>query len=303
MEKQPYNAETLAVSISLKTIWVNSVLSAFKILAGFISNSYAIIADGIESLFDVISSLIAIIGLKISGKESDEQHQYGHERFENAATIILAVMLCITGTLIGYSGLDRIISGSYNTAEIPGILSLAAAVISLGSKESLFWYTRYYGKKLESDVLMASAWNYRSDSLASVGSFLGILGARMGAPILDPIASIAISLLIIKTGIDIFINALRKMTDEALDPETAMDIKQLASNQPGVIGIDSLQTRIFGNRVYADLEICVDASLSLDKAHEISQQVHDQIEKNFPKIKHCMIHVNPYYSDDQPPSQ
>jgi len=301
MDKQPYNAEALAVSISLKTIWVNAFLSAFKILAGFISNSYAIIADGIESLFDVISSLIAIVGLRMSGKESDDRHQYGHERFENAATTILAAMLCITGTLIGYSGVDKIVSGSFSTAEIPGILSLAAAVISLGAKESLFWYTRYYGKKLESDVLMASAWNYRSDSLASVGSFLGIMGARMGAPILDPVASIAISLLIIKTGISIFINSIRKMTDEALDPETAMEIEQLALSHPGVIKIDSLQTRIFGNRVYADLEICVEATLSLDKAHEISQQVHDQIEKSFPKVKHCMIHVNPYYGTDCSP--
>ena len=297
IDKPPYNSESIAISISLKTIWVNALLSAFKLFAGVFAHSSAIIADGIESLFDVVSSLIAIIGLRISGKESDAQHQYGHERFESVATLILAVILCVTGTLLGYSGLDNIISGSYLDVQIPGLLSLIAAVVSLCAKESLFWYTRFYGKKLDSQVLMASAWNYRSDSISSVGSFLGILFARLGAPILDPIASILISLLIVKTGIDIFISAIRKMTDEALDPHTAAEIKSLALSQPGVLGIDSLQTRLFGSRVYVDLEICADGNLTLTKAHDISEQVHNMIELNFPKVKHCMVHVNPFYPE------
>lgn len=298
MEHQKRTGMQLAMRVSAMSIISNVLLSVFKLFAGIIAHSGAMISDAVHSLSDVFSTFIVIIGVKLSGKESDAKHQYGHERIECVAAILLAVMLAITGIGIGYSGVMKIIDGDGEEPLIPGTLALVAAIVSIAVKEAMFWYTRAAAKKINSGALMADAWHHRSDSLSSVGSFIGILGARLGLPVLDPIASVVICLFIIKAAYDIFKDAIRKMTDEACDSDVVEEIRNVSLKQKGVLGVDQIQTRLFGNRIYVDIEICADGTVPLKQSHSIAQQVHDAIEAAFPAVKHCMVHVNPLQTDD-----
>lgn len=285
--------EKTAVRVSMVSIIGNAILSTLKLLAGILAHSGAMISDAVHSASDVFSSIIVIIGVKISAKDSDHDHPYGHERFECVAAVVLAVILFITGLFIGHSALEQITSNSTKQIAIPGVLALAAAVVSITTKEAMYWYTRFYAKRLDSGALMADAWHHRSDALSSVGALIGIAGARMGYPILDPIASLVICVFILKAACDIFKDAMEKMVDHACDAEMEESLRQCASAQPGVLGVDLLQTRIFGNKIYVDIEIAADGQITLAESHAIAEQVHAAIEAQFTKVKHIMVHVNP----------
>lgn len=285
--------EQVAMQVSANSIAVNLMLSIFKLIAGLLASSGAMISDAIHSASDVFSTIIVIIGVKISGKASDEDHPYGHDRFECVASIILAILLGVTGVGIGLTGVQKLIAGHYDTLAIPGILALAAAVISIVVKEIMYWYTRNAAKKINSGALMADAWHHRSDALSSVGSFVGIFGARMGFPMLDPLASVVICLFVVKAAVDIFRDAISKMTDKSCDQETVNEMHDCIMNIQGVEGIDLLKTRSFGSKYYVDIEIKADGDKKLWEAHAIAESVHHAIEQQFPLVKHCMVHVNP----------
>lgn len=286
--------ESLAVKVSTVSIAVNLILSLLKLITGFLGKSSAMISDAIHSASDVFSTIVVIIGVKMAGKKADEEHPYGHERMECAAAMILAMLLGIVGFGIGASGIRKILSGSYDSFEVPTLLPLIAAVISIAVKEWMFWYTKSAAKKIDSAALMADAWHHRSDSLSSIGSFFGILFARMGYPVMDAVASVIICVCILKAAYDIFKDGLDKMVDHCCDAETEQQIRDTALSIDGVQGIDDLKTRLFGDKMYVDLEILVDKDLKLIDAHTIAEQVHAVIEQDFPKCKHCMVHVNPW---------
>lgn len=290
--KQRPNFEKQAVKVSLVSIIGNVILTAFKLLAGIIAHSGAMISDAVHSASDIISSIIVIIGVKLAAKESDHEHPYGHERFECVAAIVLAVILLITGLFIGHEAIDAIITPKENHI-MPGVLALIAAIVSIVSKEGMYWYTRFYAKKLDSGALMADAWHHRSDALSSVGALIGIGAARMGFPIFDPIASLVICLFIGKAAYDIFMDAIAKMVDRSCSEEEEQRIAECALAQENVLEVDLIQTRVFGNKIYVDIEISADGSKSLFEGHEIAQTVHDAIETQFPDVKHIMVHVNP----------
>lgn len=296
---QSTDVKKIAVKTSIVTIIVNFLLSAFKLVAGILGNSLAMISDAIHSASDVFSTLIVIIGVKIAAKAPDKNHPFGHERFECVAAIILAVVLCGTGVFIGYSGVSNIVTGAYKQFEVPTYLALAAAIVSIAVKEGMFWYTIRAAKKCNSGALKADAWHHRSDALSSVGSLIGIVGAMFGVLILDSIASIVICLLILKAAVDIFIDAVKKMTDQACDEKTENEIRTFILSCEGVKGLDSLMTRLFGNRVYVIAEISCESDLPLHDAHDIAERVHTGIEQNFPLVKHVTVHVNPYGSQPE----
>ena len=282
----------LAVRVSVVTIIGNLVLTLFKFLAGILAHSGAMLSDAVHSASDVLSTLIVIAGVKLSQKESDQEHPFGHERFECVAAILLAVMLAATGVGIGWAGVRNML-GDTAALVIPGRLALVAAVVSIVSKEALYWYTRSAAKKIDSSALMADAWHHRSDALSSVGSFVGILGARSGLPILDPAASVVICLFILKAALDVFRDAVAKMIDQACPREVEEAMRQVVLDQEGVLGVDRLQTRLFGDRVYVEIDLSADGKVPLTQAHEVAARVHQEIETQFPKVKHCMVHVNP----------
>ena len=285
--------EQIAMRVARNSIIVNVILSAFKLFAGIFAQSTAMISDAVHSITDLISTVIVIIGIKFANQKSDKQHSYGHERYECVAAIILAGLVFSVGVGIGWVGMQNVISGVNGEIVVPGLLALVAAVISIGVKEALYWYVRAAAKKIDSSALMADAWHSRSDGLSSIGSFFGILGARIGFPVLDPVAAIVICLFIMKTSISIFRDAIDKMTDKACDDQTVDEMRRIILTQESVGGIDKLKTRLFGDKIYVDVEISVNASVVLEEAHATAHRVHDAIEKNFPKVKHCMVHVNP----------
>lgn len=271
----------------------NIVLSLFKFFAGIIGHSSAMVSDAIHSLSDVFATFIAWLGIKLSMQAPDKEHPYGHERLECVASLLLGAILFGTGLMIGLSGLKTIFAGHYENLQAPGAVALIAAVVSIATKEGMFWYTRYYAKVLNSAAFMADAWHHRSDALSSIGSLIGIGGAMLGFPILDPIASVVIAICIIKVAFDILKDAVSKMLDTACSDEYEQKLSDFISSQEGVDRIDMLHTRMFGNKIYIDAEIAVDGDKSLTEAHAIAEHVHHQVEKNFDNIKHIMIHVNP----------
>ena len=284
--------EKTATRVSLVSVAGNTALSIIKLLAGIVAHSGAMISDAVHSASDVLSSFIVIIGVKLSVKAADKEHPYGHERFECVAAIVLSAVLAMTGLLIGWRAIENIRAGA-QAQTVPGLPALLAAVLSIAAKEAMYWYTRFYAKRLNSPALMANAWHHRSDALSSVGALIGIAGARLGYPIMEPIASLVICGFILKAAYDIFQDATDKMVDHACDAETEQRLRDCVRQEPQVLGIDSLQTREFGSRVYVDLEIRLDGSMSLYAAHAIAERVHDRIEREFPSVKHIMVHVNP----------
>lgn len=282
-----------AMRVSTVSIVVNLVLSVGKLLAGIFGRSGAMVSDAVHSASDVFSTFIVIIGVRISARKSDQDHPYGHERMECVASIILATILLATGLGIGVGGLRTVLSGNYEALAVPGVMALAAAVISIVVKEWMYWYTRAAAKRINSGALMADAWHHRSDSLSSIGAFVGIAGSRMGYPVLDSAASIVISVFIAKAAYEIFMDAVNKMVDKACDSETETEIRKVVLLQDGVLGIDRLMTRLFGAKIYVDMEIAADGNRTLYETHAIAEQVHDAIEERFPEVKHCMVHVNP----------
>lgn len=289
-----------AVRVSRTTIAANLMLSAIKLVAGVISRSGAMVSDAVHSASDVFSTVVVLVGVRLSAKESDREHPYGHERMECVAAVILSVILLITGLFIGNEGLQKIIASQNTALSVPGFAAVPAAILSIAVKEAMFWYTRYYARHIGSSALMADAWHHRSDALSSVGALIGIAGARLGFPILDPLASVVICVFIVKAAADIFRDAIDKMVDHSCDEETEKSIRACVQRHRGVQNIDLLMTREFGNRIYIELEIAVDGSLSLAEAHAIAEQVHNDVEKDFPRVKHVMIHVNPALSREEP---
>ena len=285
--------EQIALKASWISIMVNISLSALKLIAGIFGHSAAMLSDAVHSFSDVLSTIIVIISVKISNREADKEHPYGHERFESVAAILLSALLMTTGLGIGWNGIKTIMARNYKAIAVPGIIALVVAMISIIAKEGMYWYKRSVAKRTDSGVLMADAWHHRSDALSSVGSFLGIFGARLGFPVLDPTASIIICLFIIKVSVDIFIDAINKMVDRACDDETLEKIRSLILSQQGVEDIDLLKTRLFGNKIHIDVDICVKGNMSVSKGHEIAHTVHDIIKNRIPNVGHCMVHVNP----------
>lgn len=271
----------------------NIILVLFKLYAGVAGKSSAMLSDAIHSLSDIFATVVAYIGVRISKKEPDRSHPYGHDRFECLASMVLGMILIGTGIGIGISGVNTILAGHYEQLGIPSVIALIAAVVSIVTKESMFWYTRHYAKKLRSSAIMADAWHHRSDALSSIGSLIGIAGARMGLPVMDAIACVLICLCILKVGFDIMKDAIGKMMDTSCGEEWDAEMTSWIESQQGVDRVDLLQSRKFGDRIYLDVEIAVDGALSLTEAHHIAEQVHDSVEKAHPEIKHIMIHENP----------
>ena len=293
-KEEPAWEHKVAMKVSGVSIAVNLLLSLFKLLAGILAHSGAMISDAIHSASDVGSTFVVIVGVNLSSKKSDKEHQYGHERMECVSSIILSGLLLATGIGIGMNGIENIIkSTSGASIAIPGTLALIAAVVSIVVKEWMFWYTRSAAKKINSGALMADAWHHRSDALSSIGAFVGILGARLGYPILDPIASIVICVMIAKASIDIFRDAIDKMVDHSCDAKMEESMKREILKVPGVRRVDLLKTRLFGSKMYVDIEIAADGNISLFDAHDIAENVHHTIENKFKDVKHCMVHVNP----------
>lgn len=289
----PHDERDVVRRLSLTGIVGNAALSAFKLFAGVAGQSSAMVSDAAHSLSDVLATLIALVGVLLSKRAADDDHPYGHERFESVAALLLGLILLATGGLIGKAGLEALLSGNDARRGGPGLIALVAAVVSIAVKEAMYWYTRRCALRLDSAAFMADAWHHRSDALSSVGSLIGIVGARMGYPALDPAAGVAICLVIVAVALRTTRDALGQLLDTSCGRSYDRELENFIAAQEGVVRVDLLRTRRFGNRVYVDLEIAVDGDTSLRKAHSVAERVHLRVEQRFSGVKHIMIHVNP----------
>lgn len=283
----------LGLKTSIVTIIINVLLSIIKVVAGIIGKSSAMLADGVHTLSDVLTTLVVLIGLKVSSKEPDADHPYGHEKYELIFAKILSIFLALTGFFIGYNGLKALINGNIAT---PGRIALLAALISIISKEIMYRYTSKVAKKIKSFSMEADAWHHRSDALSSIGTFVGILGARLGLRILDPITAIIVSILIIKVGVDLYLKSIRGLVDESARDETVEKIENIILSVKEVKNITDLKTRVSGNRIYVDVNITVDANMTVEEGHDIAERVHKLVDAEVEDVKYCMVHVEPDYS-------
>lgn len=279
--------------VSFVGIFGNVMLTAFKLFAGIYGKSGAMVSDAIHSLSDVFATFIAFLGVRLSKKSADSRHPYGHERMECVASLILGLILFMTGLGIGKVGLTKIFAGNAESLTMPTAIALVAAIVSIATKEAMYWYTRYYAKILNSPAFMADAWHHRSDAFSSIGSLVGIGGAMLGFPILDSVASVIICLFILKVAYDILKDALAKMLDTSCGEDFDRKLIAYIANQKDVLCVDALHSRMFGNKAYVDLEIQADGDMTLREAHDVAERVHASVEREFPDIKHIMIHVNP----------
>lgn len=279
--------------LSRMGIWGNVILSLFKLFAGIAGHSSAMISDAVHSISDVFATFVAWLGVRLAAGKADREHPYGHERFECVASLILGLILAVTALEIGESGIRNILSGAQAEREVPTVLPLAAAIISIAVKEGMFRYTMHYAKALHSQAFQADAWHHRSDALSSVASLIGIIAARIGFGIAEPITMVIICLFILKVAFDILKSALDGMLDTSCDVRYEQSLTDYLCSDSRVLRVDVLRTRKFGSRVFVEAEIAVDSELSLREAHDIAETLHDGVERDFPDVKHVLIHVNP----------
>ncbi|NLG23892.1 MAG: cation transporter [Clostridiales bacterium] len=282
--------QTARVAVVLMSI--NAALAAVKVTVGLLDRSGALTSDGVDSAGDVLSGLIAMIGAHAAGRMSDTDHPYGHEKLESVSALALSGLLLLSGLAIGYAAVRGMLSGAAQGAA-PGVAALAAAGLSMVVKQAMALSTRRVARRVKSDSLSATAWNYQADVWTSLGSFAGVLGGRLGAPWADPAASLIICALILRVAYRVGHDAIDHLVDHACDPETERAMRETVLAQHGVVALDSLQTRMFGQRIYVDIAISADGEQPLTEAHDIAERVHDAIEHQFPDVKHCMVHVNP----------
>lgn len=291
--KVSLNENLIVKKLSWMSIIGNLVLSGFKFFAGIAGHSGAMLSDAVHSFSDVITTFIAFLGVKISKKPADKDHPYGHDRLESMAALLLGAVLMLTGLGVGKAGLENIFSGNYEHLAVPGGIALAAAIVSIVGKEAMYWYTRHYAKLINSAAFMADAWHHRSDALSSVGSLIGIGGAMLGFPVMDSLASVVICIFILKVSYDIIKDSVMKMPDTSCGDDYEKQMTEYIEAQDDVVCVDVLHSRMFGNKVYIDLEIQVDGEKPLRESHAVAERVHNSVEDNFPNVKHIMIHVNP----------
>lgn len=301
--KEPQGRAKEAVSITWTGLYVNMILSLGKILTGIFGKSAAMLADGIHSLSDFLTDFIVIVFIKISSKAKDDDHNYGHGKFETLATLLVSVMLMLVGVGILYSGLKDIVkSMNGDLLEAPSYWAIVAAIISILIKEWLYRITVKTGRKIKSEAVVANAWHHRSDAFSSIGTLIGISGAIfLGNKwrILDPIASIIVSLFIVKVGYDLLKPALQELMERALPKDIEERIGEIIRITPGVIKFHNLKTRKSGNTYIIDVHIKVDPAITVVEAHDISSDVEKALRMNFGETTQTSIHIEPYFIKDK----
>lgn len=276
---------------------VNALLVTVKFLAGIFGRSSALVADAVHSLTDFITDVVVLFFVRISGKPRDEDHRYGHGKFETLATVIIGVFLAGAGIGLLISGGEKVIASlSGEILPEPTWLALVVAIISILSKEILYRYTAREGLRLHSDAVVANAWHHRSDAVSSIGTAIGISGAMfLGESwrILDPIAAVVVSIFIIKAGYDIVRPALNELLESSLPDEQVQRLERIISSVDGVKGFHNLQTRKIGNAIAVDLHAKMDGDLRLIEAHEIASRIEQAIRAEFGSDTLINVHMEP----------
>ncbi|HOG74437.1 MAG TPA: cation diffusion facilitator family transporter [Methanofastidiosum sp.] len=286
------------VKVTFNGLIVNIILTIFKFLAGILGQSAAMIADAVHSVSDTASDIVVLLGFRYVKKPIDDSHNYGHGKIETLSTSIVGAMLIVVALLIVSSGIEQLLRSL--RGEIipkPALIALFAALLSIVSKEFLYQYTVKVGKKINSSLIIANAWHHRSDAFSSIGTMIGIGGAIfLGEKwrILDPIAAIFVSILILKVAIDILKDSISELIETSVDDELKKEIYDTVSKVEGVKDYHKLRIRRVGNYYSMSLHILVDKSMTIAEAHKISYNVEEEIRSLLGPESIVTIHLEPY---------
>lgn len=286
-----------ATKVTLISIMWNIILTLIKILGGVVGKSNAMIADGLHSASDIISSLGVLIGNKIARTPHDKEHNYGHEKAETLVSFLLSMLLIYVALTISFNGVNSLLH--LENVQVPTFLPLIISVISIGIKEYQYRITIKVAKKINSPSLKADAWHHRSDALSSVAAFIGIGGSLLGFKALDPIATVIVGLFVAKVGLDIFKEAINELMDYSIDEKDASQIVSIANSTEGVLNIGELRTRKHGSMAYVDLTICVNKDLTVLEGHEIANKLEISILEELQIVKGITVHVEPCINCDE----
>lgn len=286
----------IVLRVSIIGIAVNIFLTIIKLVVGLMFDNLAVVSDAIHSATDFLTSIMIMVTVFISSPQRDKKHHYGREKFEPLTILFLSLFLFGVGAYLAWQAVEGILSPQ--AAGLNWYL-IGVIVISILCKEALYYYGMHHAKKINSDMLKADAWHSRSDSLTSVAVLIGLISSIfIGINIIESIAVLVVSFFIFKVAYSIFKPAIDQLTDRSAGKETHDQIRGITMSVDGVKKIDDLRTRMFGNRIYVDLNIAVDGTLTVEQSHDIAQAVHDILEATPDlHIKHCMVHVNPYKED------
>ena len=280
-------SEKHALKVTLLGLAANLILALAKGFIGIIANSSALIADAGHSVSDLLSDGITLWAVRMSGIPKDKNHPYGHGKFETVGTFIISLLLLFTG--IGVAGH---VFNRMDASVVPGTIALWMAGIAIIVKEALFHVTRMVGRRTGSRVLMANAWHHRSDAISSVAALLGIAGAQLGIPLMDPIAGMLVAGLIIKTGIDIGYESIRELTDETVEEDVISELGKIMSGIEGVDHYHEMRARSMGPHLLVDLHIQVDSMMSISAAHQVAERVRLEILEKLPAVNEVLVHVD-----------
>ncbi|MBS1256591.1 MAG: Ferrous-iron efflux pump FieF [Deltaproteobacteria bacterium] len=279
--------EKHALSVTWLGLLANLILAVAKGFVGTIAHSSALIADAGHSVSDLLSDLITLWAVRMAGIPKDENHPYGHGKFETVGTFIVALMLVLTGIAVAWHVLNKM-----DAPEVPGEAALWMAAIAIVVKEALFHLTRMVSRRSGSRVLLANAWHHRSDAISSVAALVGIAGAQWGVPLMDPIAGVLVAGLIVKTGIDIGYGSLRELTDETAEDEVISELNKILTDVEGVDHYHEMRARRMGPHLLVDLHIEVDSMMSISAAHQVAERVRLRILEKLPAVNEVLVHVD-----------
>ena len=290
-EKQRYKASRKASYLGL---FGNILLTFLKGFIGYLAGSTALMADAVHSASDFIGTVIVIKGVKIAHLPPDQSHPYGHHKAESIVSKIIAIILIITAVFIGYEAFQILLAGEIN---VPGRIAIVVALISIGVKECLYQYTIRVGRKYRNSALIADAWHQRSDALSSIAALVGISGAILGFPFMDPLAGIVVALLILKTAISIYIDAIHDLMDSAPPKEVLDKINEAANMDEGVLAVSDIKVRRYGSMLLVDMKINVSPYITVERGHAIAARTKQNVLSRNDEVKDVLIHVNPHYNN------
>lgn len=281
--------------ISIKGMLINLLLFVTKGTAGILINSVSLLSDAVHSLTDIFSTLVVLISLKVSNKPADSGHPYGHEKIESVIALLLGLMLFGIGGIISWEGITKLknLSDIVEQTVMLSSFAIGAAIISIAAKEWMYRFTIKCAREIHSPSMIADAWHHRSDAISSIGSLIGVAGICLGYPIIDVLACLIISIFIFKAAYDICADACKQMIDASGDKSAVESIKNAILQNPNVLSLDLMKTRQFGSKLYVDVEVTLDHTMSFEQAHKVAHLIHDNIEDTVSEVKHCMVHVNP----------
>ena len=268
----------------------NFVLTVLKGWAGIVSNSGAMVADAVHSASDIFASIFVYISLRIAQKPADKEHPYGHGRAEVISTLVVAGMLAVAGVEIIRTAIATIRHGCLN---VPGNQAVYAAILSIVVKEVMYRFTYRAGVKTNSPSTIANAMDHRSDSFSSIAALIGIIGAKLKYPVLDPVAGIVVALFIFKMSYDIAMEAVGQIMDESPGEEKIQEVEKLAFTVNGVKSVHDIRVRRSGAAFFVDLDIGVDPKNTVEMAHDIGDSVREMIRVHMDKVSEVRVHIDP----------